>query len=100
MGVMDEVLIQANEEGKNNATIVTRTTTRVICAAIHAEKEETVTGPFTPEIEKTDDNYIRIIRISLEKDRNLSQNKEKVRKVMENFHKNYREHLTIDVDPL
>lgn len=38
MGVMDEVLIQANEEGKNNATIVTRTTTRVICAAIHAEK--------------------------------------------------------------
>lgn len=69
-------------------------------AAIHAEKEETVTGPFTPEIEKTDDNYIRIIRISLEKDRNLSQNKEKVRKVMENFHKNYREHLTVDVDPL
>ena len=68
--------------------------------AIHAEKEETVTGPFTPEIEKADDNYIRIIRISLGKDRNLSQNKEKVRKVMENFHKNYREHLTIDVDPL
>ena len=38
IGVIDEVLIQANEEGKNNATIVTRTTTRVICAAIHAEK--------------------------------------------------------------
>jgi len=36
--VMAEVSIQVNEEGRKRATAVTSTTTRVMCAAIHAER--------------------------------------------------------------
>lgn len=38
IGVMAEVPIQANEEGRKSATTVTSTTIRVMCAAIHADK--------------------------------------------------------------
>ena len=38
IGVMAEVSIQVNEEGRKRATAVTSTTTRVMCAAIHAER--------------------------------------------------------------
>ena len=37
IGVMAEVSIQTNEEGKKRATAVTSTTTRVIWAAIHID---------------------------------------------------------------
>ena len=37
IGVMAEVSIQTNEEGKKRATAVTSTTTKVIWAAIHVD---------------------------------------------------------------
>lgn len=60
-----------------------------------------VTGPYAPTVDKVADQYIRTIRLSLKKDRNLSAEKEKLRKVVATFEKAHRYdgHITINVDP-
>ena len=60
-----------------------------------------VTPPFAPAVDKLRDEYIRIIRISLPKDRNLSANKSALGKIIGRFaaERKYDAHITIDVDP-
>ncbi len=60
-----------------------------------------VTGPYAPAVDKVSDQYIRTIRISLKKDRNLARGKEDIREVVRRFEKanRYDGHITINVDP-
>lgn len=60
-----------------------------------------VTTPFAPAVDKLRDEYIRIIRISLPKDRSLSSNKSVLGKLIKSFatERKYDSHITIDVDP-
>ncbi len=64
-------------------------------------KGVTVTPPFAPAVDRIRDEYIRIIRISLPKDRCLKANKGKLGKTIRDFaaERRYAEHITIDVDP-
>lgn len=58
-------------------------------------------GPWSPAVDKTDNQYIRKIRISLAKNRELSANKEAILRIIDSFEKkwNYNGHIGIDVDP-
>ena len=63
--------------------------------------DDPVTGPYSPTVDKVADQYIRTIRLSLKKDRNLISGKEKLRKSVSAFEKEnrYDGHITINVDP-
>ena len=60
-----------------------------------------VTPPYAPAVDKVRDEYIRIIRISLPKDRMLSANKAAIAGIVRGFasERKYEGHITIDVDP-
>ncbi len=60
-----------------------------------------VTGPYAPVVDKIADNYIRSIRISLKKDRNLACSKAFIKSAVLDFEKQnkYDGHITINVDP-
>lgn len=62
---------------------------------------ESVTGPYSPAIDKIADQYIRKIRLSLKKDRSLSEKKRLLKTCVAAFEKDckYDGHTTIDVDP-
>jgi hypothetical protein len=63
--------------------------------------DDPVSGPYSPTVDKVADQYIRTIRLSLKKDRNLISRKEKLRKSVSAFEKEnrYDGHITINVDP-
>lgn len=60
-----------------------------------------LTGPYSPSIDKIADQHIRAIRISLKKSPMLSQQKQMVKRVIDQFGKEmkYEGHITINVDP-
>lgn len=60
-----------------------------------------VTGPYSPPIDKVGDRHIRIIRICLPKDRQLSANKSKIKSAVAHFERDYKYtgRISIDVDP-
>ena len=60
-----------------------------------------VTGPYAPVVDKVADMNIRIIRLSLKKDRNLAARKAVIRETIRQFEKaqKYDGHITINVDP-
>ena len=60
-----------------------------------------VTGPYAPVVDKIADQYIRTIRVSLKKDRNLRSHKSVLRDMIASFEKaeKYTGHISIDVDP-
>lgn len=60
-----------------------------------------ITGPYAPTIDKVADQHIRIIRLSLRKDRSLSSNKKLILKQIQDFEKSrrYDGHITVNVDP-
>lgn len=60
-----------------------------------------LTGPYTPIPDKIADNYLRMIRISLRKDRNLKKSKEMLKDTVNEFEKQkkYDGHIMINVDP-
>ena len=60
-----------------------------------------VTGPYTPGVDKVADRYIRAIRISLKKDRNLSNNKKRLTGIVHDFEKSLKHEspITVNVDP-
>ena len=62
---------------------------------------EAVTGPYSPAVDRIADHHIRMIRLSLKKDRNLVQNKALLKKLMAEFEKarKYDGHITVNVDP-
>ena len=61
-----------------------------------------VTGPYTPAVSKVADQHIRMLRISLPKDRNLKARKESIKSIVSAFEKEkkYDSHITINVDPV
>ena len=60
-----------------------------------------ITGPYAPVVDKIADEYIRTIRVSLKKDRNLRSHKTAVRDMIATFEKaeKYTGHISLDVDP-
>jgi primosomal protein N' (replication factor Y) len=60
-----------------------------------------ITGPYAPAIDKVADEHIRIIRLSMKKDRSLSANKKSVLRIVQSFEKSrrYDGHININVDP-
>ena len=60
-----------------------------------------ITGPYAPAVDRISDQHIRIIRISLKKDRHLSAHKKSVMKTVQEFEKarRYDGHITVNVDP-
>ena len=60
-----------------------------------------ITGPYTPVVDKIADEYIRMIRVCLPKDRQLNINKSAIGKTITEFEKKFKYdgHITIDVDP-
>lgn len=62
---------------------------------------EPVIGPYSPAIDRISDQHIRKIRLSLKKDRSLSQNKSLLNTLIASFEKEcrYEGHIMIDVDP-
>ena len=60
-----------------------------------------VTGPYPPAVDKVADQYIRTIRISLKKDRNLTGQKKQIKDIITCFEKQsrYDGHITVNVDP-
>lgn len=60
-----------------------------------------ITGPMTPAVSKISDEHIRIIRVTLPKDRQLAQRKAALKAIVQKFgdRNSYTDHLCIDVDP-
>ena len=60
-----------------------------------------VTGPYAPVVDKIADQYIRTIRVSLKKDRDLLRHKNALRDIVTAFEKaeKYTGHISLDVDP-
>lgn len=60
-----------------------------------------VTGPYTPVTVKSDGEYVRKLRITLAKDRQLTENKERLLEIIRKYESSsrYTGHFTIDVDP-
>ena len=60
-----------------------------------------IMGPYAPAVSKVADRHIRMLRISLAKDRSLKSRKEAIRRLVNEFEKAYRYegHITINVDP-
>ena len=59
------------------------------------------TGPYTPAYEGEDD-HIRIIRVTLARDKSLKARKQAIYQTVKNFEKQYKYtgHIVIDVDPV
>ena len=60
-----------------------------------------VIGPYAPVVDKIADQYIRTIRVSLKKDRDLCKHKNALRGIIAAFEKaeKYAGHISLDVDP-
>ena len=60
-----------------------------------------VTGPYSPVVDKVQEEHIRCIRISMRKDRTLAANKAALNEAIMRFEKDqrYNGHITLNVDP-
>lgn len=60
-----------------------------------------VTGPYAPAVDKIADNHVRVIRLSLKKDRQLTSNKTALKQIIASFEKEYKYdgHISVNVDP-
>lgn len=60
-----------------------------------------VTGPYSPVVDRVQEQHIRCIRVSLNKDRTLKENKAKLNEIIQKFEKEqkYADHITVNVDP-
>ena len=72
-----------------------------LAARLRMAFPELVTGPYSPAVDRIADQHIRKIRLSLKKDRSLSQNKSLIKTLIASFEKEcrYDGHITLDVDP-
>ena len=63
--------------------------------------DDPVTGPYSPAVDKVADQYIRIIRLSLKKDRRLIERKNELKRIVGVFEKEqrYEGHIILNVDP-
>ena len=60
-----------------------------------------ITGPYSPVVDKVNEEYIRCIRVSMRKDRTLASNKAVLNETVSKFEKDqkYSGHITLNVDP-
>jgi primosomal protein N' (replication factor Y) len=60
-----------------------------------------VIGPYSPAVDKVADQFVRIVRISLRKDRNLYERKDKIRKIVNDMERVVGRDcvITVNVDP-
>ena len=60
-----------------------------------------VTGPYSPVVDKVQEEHIRCIRVSMRKDRTLASNKAVLNEAVCKFEKDqkYSGHITLNVDP-
>ena len=60
-----------------------------------------VIGPYSPAVDKVADQFVRILRISLRKDRNLYERKDKIRKIVNDMERVVGRDcvITVNVDP-
>ena len=60
-----------------------------------------VTGPYSPVVDRVQEEHIRCIRISMRKDRTLASNKAVLNETVLTFEKDqkYNGHITLNVDP-
>ena len=60
-----------------------------------------ITGPYPPAVDKVADQFIRIIRINMRKDKTLASGKSAIKELTAVFEKErkYYGHITINVDP-
>ena len=60
-----------------------------------------LTGPYQPVVDKIEDEHIRKIRVSLKKNKDLTENKAKLIKTINEFENanKYSGHITLNVDP-
>ena len=60
-----------------------------------------VVGPYSPAVDKVADQFVRIVRISLRKDRNLYERKDKIRKIVNGMERTAGRDcvITVNVDP-
>ena len=64
-------------------------------------KTADVTGPYAPAVDKVAGQFIRNIRLSLRKDRQLYMRKDEIRRIVNEFEKSSGRdcHITVNVDP-
>lgn len=69
--------------------------------AAELQKAVEVTGPYAPAVDRVSGQHIRIIRLSLKKDRNLPRLKRNIVDMIHSFEKSHRYdgHITVNVDP-
>ncbi len=74
-----------------------------LCGILEAGAQPyALTGPFSPAVDKAADNYIRVIRLNLRKDKNLVGTKRRIMTAVNDFEskEKYAGHIAIDVDPI
>lgn len=88
-----EAIIRDSNEKRANAM--------AFALAGNLRTDFSLTGPYSPAVDKVADQHIRIVRISLKKDRSLGQHKRALMLAIRNFEKErkYDGHITINVDP-
>ena len=88
-----ETIVKDSNEKRGNAM--------AFALAGHLRSDFSITGPYSPAVDKVADQHIRIMRISLKKDRNLGQHKKNLMLAIRSFEKErkYDGHITINVDP-
>lgn len=88
-----ETIVKDSNEKRGNAM--------AFALAGHLRTDFSITGPYSPAVDKVADQHIRIVRISLKKDRNLGQHKKNLMLTIRSFEKErkYDGHITINVDP-
>ena len=69
--------------------------------SVRSVMDDPVTGPYSPAVDKVADQYIRIIRLSLKKDRRLIERKNELKRIVGVFEKEqrYEGHIILNVDP-
>lgn len=88
-----EAIIKDSNENRANAM--------AFALAGSLRPDFSITGPYSPAVDRISDLHIRIVRINMNKDRNLVLHKQNLMLAIRKFEKErkYDGHITINVDP-
>lgn len=93
--MIDFILQDSFEQRLNNLSML-------LSERLGRTKAGTLLGPFSPSVDKIAGRHIRIIRLSLARNKSLQSTKDALHKLVadfESYHK-WSGHISIDVDPL
>ena len=93
--MIDFILQDSFEQRLNNLSML-------LSERLGRTKAGTLLGPFSPSVDKITGRHIRIIRLSLARNKSLQSTKDALHKLVadfESYHK-WSGHISIDVDPL